>query len=469
MKKIFTLACCLCAAMGMTAQTVFVTAPTRTENGEIYLLGERMSDNGTFVAGMDLMSYSPFVWNTENGELDIITEMEEAEQEIWDEEGNVIGTEVIEISRSGSFHDVSNNGVAVGGFSSQVTTVTQPVSFDMFGIGDYEILYNPEGDEKLGFDACSAEAYGITADGKTIAGFRYIGGWTVQGCLWTDNGQTRTDLPLPTEEQMGTPIDYATARGITPDGKVVWGFCQDATTGAWVACHWTRNEDGSYEPHSWAHKYYQTTTYDENYDPIEVENPNPFMSFEPLAVSNNGEWMTLILTKELGMGWWAPATEYAARLNLVTGELTELEWEGDGPELFGVANDGTCVGRLTTLGEDEVGEYTEMVDAVIWPGDSNSLLKLADLYADDEYASQWTASALSTVSGDGTKLMGYASDMYNVQSTFVVNMPNLTGINSVLAPSAKAEHTYDLAGRAANANRLAAKGIYIQGGKKVIR
>lgn len=465
MKKIFTSAFLLCAAMSVNAQTAFKVSPdyynfNESEGTEIYFLGERASSNGSYVVGMDQMNLTPYVWNVETGEGSLLVVTDKGVEYEWNDDWTeIIGETEIEMPRSGSFHAVSNTGLAVGGTTNQVTYATYPCVYNI-ATGEYTELKCDEGIDWEGNPVTlGAEAYGITDDGETIAGFRFLeDGWNVTGCVWTDGGQTRTDLPWPSVEELGVEVDYASARGISADGSVIWGYAQDANTGAWVACHWTKNEEGQYEAHSWAGKYYQTTIYDEEtWEPIEVENPNPWCSFEPVGMSENGEWMTLILTKEVALGPWAQACNYAARLNLKSGFLQVLDMGQDadgnditGPELFGIANDGTAVGRLTGVKYeyDEVFEDVipmEAIDAVVWPIGSKGITKLADSFAEDAYAEGWTASALSYISGDAKSVMGYASDELGGQTTFVVDFPTVEDV-TVGLPAAveKIEDLYNL-------------------------
>lgn len=475
MKKIFTLASFACAAMAMNAQSVFTVSPmTDEESNEVAPLGERMSANGTYVAGMDQGSNMPFVWNVKTGELKTIVINDTFKEAVWDETyENIIGWEDVEYARMGSFHAVSDNGIAVGGTSEQGGNYTCHPCYYNMTTGEYKEFAM---DEALDWEgnpmALGAEIYGVTADASTFAGFHFLDGWNVAGCIWDAEGH-RTDLVAPSTEELGFEIDYASARGITPDGSVIWGYVQDYNTGAWVACHWTRNAEGGYDAHSFAGKFYQTSMYDEETgDPIEVENPNPWYNFEPVALSENGEWMTVIMTKEVALGPWAQACNYTGRLNLKSGELEVLDMGQDingdisAPELFGVANDGTCVGRLTYDFIDWENEiFEQSVDAVIWKAGEATCQKLADLFPEDEYVSEWTASAISYISADGKTVMGYASDAIGGQTTFAVTLPDGAGINSVLAPSASGA-AYDLQGRRVS---NATKGLYINNGVKVLK
>lgn len=486
MKKFYALASLFCAAMAMNAQTAFNVSPdyynfNDAEGTEIYFLGERMSANGTYVVGMDQMNMSPYAWNTKTGAASLVIINDKGLEYEWNEDySEIIGSTEVEVPRSGSFHAVSDNGLAVGGTTNQVNFATYPCVYDI-ETGKLQELVCDEGIDWEGNPmVLGAEAYGISADGSVIAGFRFLeDGWNVAGCVWTDGGKTRADLPAPAAEELGVAIDYVSARGISADGNVIWGYIQDTNTGAWVACHWTKNAEGAYEGHSWASKYYQTTILDEEtWEPIPVENPNPWHSFEPVGMSENGEWMTLILTKEVALGPWDQACNYSARLNLKSGALEVLSMGQDadgndisGPELFGISNDGTCVGRLTGEKYEYVEDFgeeipMETVDAVIWPAGSQECLSLQKLVGEDAYAEGWTASALSYISGDGKTLMGYASDEMGGQTTFTVATPELSGIQAVTVQQDDETISYDLAGRRVQAP---VKGLYIVGGKKVIK
>lgn len=475
MKKIFTLSCILATALSAQAQDTFKVAPDylQGEDGqgrEIYLLGEKLSSNKLYVSGQDQNALVPFVWNTETGDVKTLVVVDDVKMPInWDEEGNEIEWTTEQMTRSGSFRAVSPEGIAVGALTDQAEYISYPVMLDAT-TGQHVYLYREASD-------AGGEGYGITDDSKTIVGFYFDASWTTTPCLWTNGGQTRTDLVAPAAEALGFPIDYASARWITPDGSRVLGYVQDHYSGSWVSVIWDRQEDGTYVADaSLANALYQARPYTEVEGPDgwpifvydEIVDPKPFTQLEPLCLSPNGEWMMAVVSDYVDEDNDQNPLMAAKniRCNLTTGEYDVIEAGGETSkiEFFGIANDGTAVGRFA--GEFDFETWSQPVDGVVWPAGAQNFVKLSDVYADDEYVQGWAASALSDVSADGKTAVGYAEDEMGFQTTFVVDLASiLAGIHGVEAP-ATASVAYDLNGRRISTN---ATGLRIIGGKKVVK
>lgn len=475
MKKIFTLSCILATALSAQAQEAFNVGPDylNTEDGqgmELSLLGEKLSTNKLYVSGQEQNALVPFVWNTATGDVKTLVVIDDVKMPIgWDLEGNETEWTTEQMTRSGSFRSVSPYGIAVGALTDQQNYISFPVMMDAT-TGQHTYLYRGDAD-------AGGEGYGITDDGKTIVGFYFDASWITTPCLWTNEGQTRTDLPMPSEEEVGFPIDYASARWITPDGSRVLGYVQDFYSGAWVSVVWNRQDDGSYALDcTMAKNLYQTRSYTEIpgedgwpifvYD--EIVDPKPYTQLEPLCMSDNGEWVVCVVADYVDEDNDQNPLMAAKniRYNLKTGVCDVIEAGGETSkiEIFGIANDGTAAGRLT--GEVDWETFSQPIDAVVWPAGSSSLVKLADCFAEDAYVEGWTASALSTISADGKTVMGYASDEMGFQTTFVCELPaDLAGIHNVQTPAVEGV-AYDLSGRRANANDA---GIRIINGKKVVK
>lgn len=475
MKKIFTLSCILATALSAQAQEAFKVGPDylQGEDGqgtELLLLGEKLSTNKLYVSGQEQNALVPFVWNTETGDVKTLVVIDDVKMPInWDEEGNEIEWTTEQMSRSGSFRAVSPDGVAVGALTDQQEYISYPVMFDAT-TGKHTFLYREDVE-------AGGEGYGITDDGKTIVGFYFDATWITTPCLWTNDGQTRTDLSAPSAEETGFPIDYASARWITPDGSRVLGYVQDFYSGAWVSVVWNRQEDGTYVPDcTMAKNLYQTRSYTEEDGPDgwpifiydEIVDPKPYTQLEPLCMSNNGEWVVCVVADYVDEDNDQNPLMAAKniRYNLTTGQCDVIEAGGETSkiEIFGIANDGTAVGRLA--GEFNFEDWSQPVDAVVWPAGSTSLVKIAELYAEDPYVEGWATSAFSDISADGKMAVGYASDEMGFQTTFVCELPaDLAGIHNVQTPAVEGV-AYDLSGRRANAN---AAGIRIINGKKVVK
>lgn len=475
MKKIFTLSCILATALSASAQDAFKVGPDYQQGADglgqdLYLLGENLSTNKLYVSGQEQNALVPFVWNTETGELKTLVITDDVRMPInWDEDGNETEWTTEQMLRSGSFRSVSPDGIAVGAVVDQQFYESYPVMFDA-KTGEYSYLYREDGE-------AGGEGYGITDDSKTIVGFYFDASWITSPCLWTNGGQTRTTLPSPTADETGFPIDYASARWITPDGATVLGYVQDFYSGQWVATLWHRQADGSYTADtSMAKALYQPRPYTEVegadgwpvmvYD--EIVDPKPYTQLEPLCMSDNGEWVMAVVADYVDEDNDQNPLMAAKniRYNVKTGQCDVIEAGGETSkiEFFGIANDGTAAGRFT--GEVDWETFSQPIDAVIWPAGSQNFVRLADLFTDDAYVEGWTASALSTISADGKVALGYASDEMGGQTTFVVQLPDLaSGIAGIMAPMAEGV-AYDLQGRRA---QQAQKGLTIVGGKKVMR
>lgn len=465
MRKIFTLFVAS-AAFGAYAQSSFVVSPAIEEGVDIAMLGERISPNLKYVAGTSNALQVPLMWNTETDEVKMIIEEETAILD--DGEG---GTFEMTQTKTGSFHAVNDEGIAVGSLTD-INYIAHAVMYN-FSEGKYITLY--EEAEDAGNDA-----YAMTADGSLIVGFHFDEAWVTHACIWTDGGKVRTDLEWPNEEDLGVPYDYVSARYVSADGSVIAGYAQDNNSGAWIALIWNRvegvdrNGDGlideidMYVPQVISKPYYQTLAWDETtYEPIIPENPLPYQMFEPTSLSANGEWLTLMVKAFSDPNDWDNMPfEEAARMNLKSGELEVLDhgFEGNGPELFGIASDGTAVGRMS--GEFDWETFNQPVDGVIWPAGSKKVSTLAELYAEDEYVASMSASALCDITADGKTVLGYANDEDMTQTTFYVKLPdNLVAIERVDSKQA-AKVAFDLSGRKAAAD---AKGILVVDGEKVVR
>ena len=463
------------AAMAMNAQSAFNVSPDyyETESGEgtpLYLLGESLSSNKTYVSGEDQMMLVPFVWNVENNDVKLLIIDDNVEMPAnWDDEGNVTEWETVQMTRSGSFRAVSPDGLAVGSVTDQAEYVSYPVMFDA-STGKHTFLYREEGE-------AGGEGYAITDDSKSILGFYFDESWATKPCMWTNEGQTRTNLPTPSAEEAGFPVDYASARWMTPDAKTVLGYVQDSYSGDWITVLWNLQDDGSYTPDcTMAKTLYQPRPYHEIEGPDgwpvvvydEIVDPKPFTQLEPLAISANGEWIVAVVAdyvdEDNDQNPFMAAKNI--RYNVKTGQYDVIEVTGETAkiEIFGIANNGTAAGRYT--GEFDWDTWSQPTDAVIWPVGSASLIKVAELMKDDPYVDGWAASALSTISADGKTVMGYASDEMGFQTTFVFELPaSIAGISSAGADT-KANATYDLSGRRVGS---AQNGFFIVNGKKTIR
>lgn len=402
MKKVLTILMCVTFTTLIYAQSPFVISPSSMGSSELMLLGESMSQNRKYVAGTDQMAGVPMIWNTTTDQVQLFAFVDSVWTDDWYWEVTPM---------TGSFHGINNAGIAVGSLSNAAYH-TSPIMASATGNGEVTYLYEDSDDE-------GSEAYGISEDGSIIVGFHFDSAWTTHACIWTNNGTVRTDLPLPTDAQVGFAVEFASARWISADGSVILGYAQDDRNGAWVAITWTKQGD-SYVVNPFCSQYYQTTYYD-NEGNFVIPGQNPYVDFQPEALSANGEWVSItVLEMHDPTDWDNVPLPKVARYNLTSNQLQVLDFDESYDEfiMFGIANNGTCVGRLT--GEFDWENWSQPVDAVIWQSNSNSCQKLSQLFPEDEYCASMTASAFSFITADASTAMGYASDENQEQSSFYV-------------------------------------------------
>lgn len=407
MKKNFLLIVAMLFSASMFAQTPFVVSPTEFEGRSIMLLGEAMSQNRTYVGGTDQSVQIPMIWNTETGELIEIAETDSVfvdwgEESYWEY-----------MTKTGAFHAVNNAGIAVGSLTG-ADYISHPIMARADGHGTYTFLHESS-------DNAGCEAYGITEDGSTIVGFYFDANWITHACVWTQEGTVCTDLPMPAEADLGFPIDYVSARYISSDGNVILGYAQDANTGTWVAMTW-KLQGGQYVPVLISNSYYQTRYYEG--DSLVIPGENPYYEFQPVAISANGEWASLMVVEAYDVNDFSifPSAK-AARLNLVTGafEVLDIEEDFERIEMFGIADDGTCVGRFT--GVTDPATWSQDVDAVLWKAGTASMQRLSELYPDDAYVTGMVASSFNSITADGAYAMGISITESSEQTTFYVRLP----------------------------------------------
>ena len=418
MKKLLAFILCANLMTAAFAQSVFTVSPSMDNGNELMLLGESMSQNHAWVAGTDQMAGIPMIWNVATGDVTMFLYMDSIYVETY--------WEVMPMT--GSFHSINNNGVAVGGLKN-AAYVSHPIMATADGNLTY-LYYNVDEDTTGG-----SEAYGISEDGSTIIGFHFDAQWRTNACVWTENGTVRTDLPWPTQEQMGFPVEYVSARWVSSNGNVILGYAQDDNTGAWVAVTWSK-VNGEWVVNPFCSNYYQTKYYTEEGELI-IPGNNPYFDFEPVALSANGDWVSLnVLARHDPSDWDNIPLNQAARYNISTNTFQVVNFNEGYTELrmFGIADNGTAVGRLT--GEMDFETWDQPVDAVVWASNGTSLHRISEMYADDEYCAGMTASALSFITADASYIMGYASNANMEQTTFVVALrpiPADAGIENVEA------------------------------------
>lgn len=422
------------------ANAQVIVSPTGMAD-EIGMQAEGMSpDASSYVAGSNQFSFSPAIW-TIGGDVKEYAYAGVFYPSLYDEETwEFIGYDYDnpqEDPYQGSFHAVTNSGIAVGEFGSSFEGAGYACKASI-DADTVVWLYSDHETES------GSSAYAISEDGNTIAGF-YYAGYVAQACIWKNGGLTaadRVDLPAPTVDEFGGPIDYVSARWMSADASVILGYAQDYISGSWVMIYWTANQDGSYTVHANHAKQYFTAF---DWDIMDYNHPNnPYVRFEPNGISANGEWISLTVTPKYDLNDFndTPMLQ-AARLHLTDNSLEVLDLgEYDAPIFFGIANDGTCAGASEAgfapmapakkVNGPARGEALSTVRAgYVWPAGQNAIYALTDIFAGEEYFDydEMTGEGvISAISADATKIVGYVqkTDGDNWQVTsYVATLPEL--------------------------------------------
>lgn len=461
MKKFFLLS--LLAGASLAASAEVIVSPMGLMN-EVGFQAENMSpDAASFACGTNQLSMQPSIWNVATAEVQDFSHEDtiyyyqevygtkpgweyiydyaiswEPVDSTWGEVEdyeNVIGYDTIWDldTYGGTFHSINNSGLAVGSFgSSYGEKYAVKASF-----GDTVVTYlYSDRDAETGGDA-----WAVNADGSIILGFYFDADWITRACIWKNGGlnaEDRIDLPAPSAKDFGSEIDYVAARWMSEDASIILGYAQDAINGKWVMVHWTLNTDGSYSVH--AHIAKQNFTpyqYDDEGIASWVKQGCLYNEFEPTALSANGEWVMLTATPLYDINNWETPIKKAIRLNLESGEMTTLNLGGyDAPIFYGVADNGTAVGASEAGGVGPMAPLGESLSTnrvgYVWPADCADFFSLQGIFPDEEYFAyepENGEAAISSISADGTKIIGYTNKTDGISdwmvSSFIAELPEL--------------------------------------------
>lgn len=396
---------------------------------ETQLMGEAMSPNAKYVVGMNYAYYAPSAWNVETDEYVDFPDYEE-----------------------GAFHAANSNGILVGDNGNFAIKA----EFD----GGVTSLYRFEGEEietewgPMSTGDAGSSAYAVSEDGKTIAGFYFDSAYKTTPCIWNENN-VRIDLPLPTAEEAGFEISGGEVRYMTPDGKILLGFLMDNMS-TWPACIWRQNATGGYDVDVICKDYWE-----EGY-----QMGKPYMVFNPTAISANGEWVALQVQREFDD--WDFSTPQpvlqAARLNLNTKALEVLEAGDEAFTPAGIANDGTML--VYTGGRDMMGR-----SGYIWEAGKTAASCIDAAFNSVPEMGELVSNTPCTITADGKYIQGFGLSADSNIFSYVVDYSNVsTGIENVTVTKVQkisSDKIYNLQGQ--QVNGMNARGLYIMGGKKVMK
>lgn len=385
-----------------------------------------MSSNHRYITGLNVATYSGFVWDTE---ANTVTE----------NKGEYANCD---------FRCVTNDGRAFGILGADDMVTTNAAYFDSEGRVRF-------------LDDEMSQAFGVTPDGTIAVGCLLDEVmWWPSACVWK-NGE-RIMLPIPTEKECGIANDGANAQFVSADGKVIAGYLQDWASSR-PAIIWRMQEDGTY----------QADVISKDVWELRYGQGKPYLKFEPLGLSQNGKWLCLAAQKEAGGSM--PTPEFMVRMNLETGEIFEsatpdIEYfvpEVDNIYPSGIADNGTCVGSI----RDEVGFQR----GVIWNSDEKAPRLLAEVFPEIKEFEDYDGfmHLPIAISADAQYVAGYACPVTVVDGepdfdyqSYLLKCPASDGIASLKAASLGKTQRYNISGmRIPKAGNV--KGIVIENGRKI--
>lgn len=236
MKKIGLLACLFIAALTATAQS-----GAKFEQGESATQNKRVSPNGKWLVGestashewgLDALSgYVSFLQNVETGERTWLTSFESGDY-----------------NKSGSFTDVTDEGVICGVMKDPDTRITvTEIGYTYTLPLNVGAIWQKDGTlTKLSLGTYTAGdflqfpdgmfAMAIANDAKTVVGYLSIGNYAqTRPCGWIYNESSKTyDF-----KEYALPEGYVKGRinDVSGDGKIAVGYCCK-DLGAKEACFW---------------------------------------------------------------------------------------------------------------------------------------------------------------------------------------------------------------------------------------
>lgn len=395
------------------------------------LMGEGMSLNAKYVAGLNYGTSAPAIWDSETNHITDFTEYEE-----------------------GSLHAVNSNGVAVGS-----TLSYGGKALVAFADGTSKTLKDNGGDNSEGTDA-----WCISDDGKTIGGFYYYFEWTnaeqTEGfyatfpCVWQD--EKCITLSYPDKKQMGFNIDGAAVRWMSSDASVLLGYIVDDKA-TWPAVIWRKGADGTYTCDPICKDYFEAG----------YNQGKPYMLFNPQALSENGEWIALNIQEEFDDSNFnnpLPPT-HIARYNLKTAKLEILGSTDQKFAASAISNDGTVL-----LYTDVDGIYGRV--GYIWKSGETSVTCLDDMLLKIKDMPDFGANIPAAFAADGKTYMGFGIDQDGNIFSYVVNIDEMEkAINGIqpltVTPTPLVRPgIFTITGR--QVRNMKQPGIYIVNGKKVM-
>ena len=377
---------------------------------------QAVSPNHRYAAGpafnMETGTFGMFVYDIETGNYNVQAALDD------------FGADI---------REVNNDGVATG-YNEQACFLNIDGTVDYF-----------EAEEGM-----STIARDASDDLSVVVGCTYpTDGFNTTACVWVDG--EKTDLPVPTDEELGFETNGSVAYYTNSDGSVIAGYVVDnySTNPLLI---WRLQDDGSYVCDPVCTRYFS---------PNGDMEGRPYVMFAAQGLSRNGRYVSLnVMDASSGL-----YEQRIGRLDLETGEVETYVADGSGDiqanaemQATQVSNDGTIIGWSLA------GSWAMQVrSAVIWyKGEDPKLL--SNVVPDVEEIANFDSLGFNTVidiTPDGRYVVGFAMDEMSNYKGYVLDLGTASSaVNEVVKEDAEA---YEVARYAINGTRLQAptKGINI--------
>ena len=377
-----------------------------------------VSPNHRYVAGpafsMETGLMGMFVYDLETGDYAVKPERDEYGADI---------------------REVNNDGVATG-------YNLQACLFSIDGTVDYIE------DE----DGIITQARDASDDLSVVVGCTYRAeDYNTTACVWKDG--VKTNLPIPTDEELGFETNGSVAYYTNSDGSVIAGYVVDnySTNPLLI---WRLQDDGTYVCDPVCTKYFS---------PMGDVEGRPYVMFSPQGLSRNGRYVSLnLMVSSEDMMF---SEQHIGRLNLETGELETYRADGEGDIAANAEMQATQVSdNGTILGWALAGTWAmQQRSAIIWQKDRTPMI-LANLVPNITEIPSWDAVGFNTaidITPDGRYIAGFAQDeTYNYKG-YLLDIGAVAA--AVEAVKVTDEAAVEVARYAINGTRLTApvKGVNI--------
>ena len=373
-----------CTASGQSIKVIETV--TDAQGNTQYPMAQAISPNHKYLVGSsmnyDEMLFGVFIYDTETETATCVAQ---------------------DGSTANSATSVTDDGVACGNNDYAMTVGTD---------GKMTRLDVPEG--------CTASAKDMTADAAAAVGY-YANetDFMTHACIWK-NGKV-TDLPEPTEEEVGGPVMGSEAQFVSADASVILGVVNNQNYTP-CAVAWILQDDGTYKCDLFYQDYFSADGSDAS---------KPYIYVRPMGLSANGKYASITLVTMTGQN--------IARYDIANRKLDVYEPDGsDGIEAGTVFESSAIAddGKMACLMFTGTGMFQQQA-AAVWDNNGESPYILSDKYPELAQLASYADGGyptLTDITPDGRYIAGYASGTDGNYKSFIIDLGDVTtGISNAAA------------------------------------